>query len=401
MFMEVRSSRSQKKSNFMSKLSSPKRLTYLETARGFASIIVVFHHFLLGFFPLLKESVVQGGLKGTPLYIFVNGNGAVVFFFVLSGFVLTRKFYKEFSASDLTASMLKRLPRLMLPAGLSMLIGAVILIYFSEAHSAAARLTDSAWLAAFASAGTSENFVPSFLDAAEKSLLVFLWPHYFYQYNSNLWTMVYEFYGSLLVFILAAAYGLKFFKKKYSVVVLHLLIAFLCISLDQLLFIPFVIGSLIAFFHCNRPSWFQIPSWSIAIIIVIMVAGYSVDYWSALLLASTAAMLLLLCTPSLEQWMSGPVGLFLGRLSFPLYLVHVLVIVSITSAAYTILSEYGLKHWEVLALCLALTWVVSFLAALPFMVLEKVWVQKINYWSRAVVKRLSMLMPAEARQTER
>lgn len=399
--MELRLSRSQKKSNFMSKFSSSKRLTYLETARGFASIIVVFHHFLLGFFPVLKDSVVQGGLKGTPLYVLVNGNGAVAFFFVLSGFVLTRKFYKKFSVSDLTASILKRLPRLMLPAGLSMMIGAIILIYFPEAYGAAAQLTGSAWLAAFASAGISEDFVPSFLDAAQRSLFVFLWPHHYYQYNSNLWTMVYEFYGSMLVFMLVAACCLKFFRKEYRVVTLHILIAFLCISLGQMLFVPFAIGSLIAFFHCNRPSWFQMPSWSIVMIIVIMIAGYSVDYWPVLLLASTAAMLLLLCTPSLEQWMSGPVGLFLGRLSFPLYLVHVLVIVSVTSAAYTSLSEYGLKHWEVLALCLALTWAVSLLAALPFMALEKAWVPALNRWSQLVIKRFSLLMPAVTRQVER
>ena len=64
----------------MTTLAPQKRLAYLETARGIASIIVVFHHFLLGFFPLLRAPVTQGGLGMTPLYILVNGTGAVYFF---------------------------------------------------------------------------------------------------------------------------------------------------------------------------------------------------------------------------------------------------------------------------------------------------------------------------------
>lgn len=367
---------------------SSRRLAYLETARGIASVIVVFHHFCLGFFPVLKDSVAEGGLKNTPLYVMVNGTGAVAFFFVLSGFVLTHKFHQQFSVRDFAASVVKRLPRLMLPAGLSMMIGATILIYFPEAYGAAARLTGSHWLAAFASAGIPEDFVPGFLDAAQDSLFVFLWPHHYYQYNSNLWTMVYEFYGSLLVFALVATCSLLMYKRGHGVIVIHVLSAILCLVLHKPQFVPFVIGSLIAFFHCNHGSLFRLPSWLAVMLALAAVAGYSVEHWSALVAASTVTMILLLCVSSLEQRMSGPIGLFLGKLSFPLYLVHVLVMVSVTSAAYVELGEYGLDTWKVLTVCLAITWAVSLLAALPFMALEKVWVPVLNRWSRTLIQRL-------------
>ena len=374
----------------MSEFMPAKRLIYLETARGIASIIVVFHHFLLGFFPLLKGNVTQGGLEGTPLYLLVNGTGAVAFFFVLSGFVLTSKFYRSFSAPDLAASVLKRLPRLMLPAGLSTMIGAAILLYFPEAYAAAARLTGSAWLASFAFAGITAEFVPSFPDAARRSLLVFLLPGYA-QYNSNLWTMAYEFYGSMLVFALVATCSLLLRRRPSGAILLHLAFAVLCVVLPLKLFQPFVIGSLLAFLHFRYPAWFRIPRWAVFMLALVMLAGYAVDNWYALTVASGAAMILLLGVPLLERRLGSPVGLFLGRLSFPLYLVHLLVLLSVTSAAYVALSGYGMPLWGVLVLCLALSLALSFLAALPFMALESLWVPLLNRWTQALVRRLMVL----------
>ncbi|QOL80062.1 acyltransferase family protein [Pseudooceanicola spongiae] len=370
----------------MNEITSTNRLTYLETARGIASVIVVFHHFLLGFFPLLKTSVTQGGLAGTPLYVLVNGLGAVAFFFVLSGFVLTRKFYQKFLIQDLAASLLKRLPRLMLPAALSVMIGAAIVIYYPEAHGAAAQLTGSDWLAAFAYAGFPKDFIPSFSDAAANSLLVFLRPGHAY-YNSNLWTMVYEFYGSLIVFAIVAISVALFFSKHSSVILIHIFLAVLFLVLPLMMYVPFVIGSLLAFLHSKRSMLFKLRPWSVAVLVLTMLAGYSFDSWYAIIIASTATMILLLGITSLEKKLSGPFGLFLGRLSFPLYLVHVLVILSVTSAAYTVLTVQGVPLWGVLMLCLALTWAVSLLAALPFMALESFWVTALNRWSRALVRQ--------------
>jgi peptidoglycan/LPS O-acetylase OafA/YrhL len=369
----------------MSEIKANKRLLHLEATRGIASIIVVFHHFLLGFFPILKESIVHGGWKFTPLYMLINGSGAVVFFFLLSGFVLTTKFYQNFLIKDFVASIIKRLPRLMLPASISMMIGAAILIYYYEAYGAAAQLTGSDWLAAFANGRFPENFAPSFLDAAKDSLLVFFFKGH-YHYNSNLWTMFYEFYGSIIVFALVAIAIFRFRSGRYSVIILHMFLALICI-INYILFLPFVIGSLISFIQCRQSVMFKLSPWAVIMLVVTMIVGYSFDSWYALILASTAAMILLLGVSSLEQKLSGPIGLFLGRLSFPLYLVHVLVILSVTSTAYTALAEYGLPRWGVLILCLVVTCTVSLLAALPFMAVEKFWVSTLNRWSRAVVAR--------------
>lgn len=366
-----------------------KRLIYLETTRGIASIVVVFHHFILGFFPLLKESVTHGGLKYTPLYPLINGKGAVAFFFVLSGFVLTRKYYQKFSVTDLISSVIKRLPRLWLPVGLSMLIGAAVLIYTPELHIAAARLTHSDWLAGFAFEGLPQyQFFPIFSDAAQNSLFVFLEPGYSY-YNSNLWTMVWEFRGSLLVFLLVYIINIIFTKKNYLVIIIHLLLSIMCITLKEFNFyIPFLTGSLIAFIHTRKSDIFLLSRQLVNILVIITIFLFSTDKWILVTTASTIAIILLLSVPSLEQRLSNTIGLFLGRLSFPLYLVHTPVILSVTCFAYTSLFGMGLPIWAVLLLCFILTWGVSLLAAWPFMALEKIWVPTINRWSHSLVKNL-------------
>jgi peptidoglycan/LPS O-acetylase OafA/YrhL len=68
--------------------TSPKRLIELDALRGIAAFIVVLHHAWLSL-PNRPEWL-QWLLETTPLRPIAMGRQAVLFFFVLSGFVLTR-----------------------------------------------------------------------------------------------------------------------------------------------------------------------------------------------------------------------------------------------------------------------------------------------------------------------
>ncbi|WP_182299468.1 acyltransferase family protein [Cohnella cholangitidis] len=71
-----------------------ERFVQLDALRGLASLAVLFSHILLITGPSSMGYVVYALLTRTysPFQIFVNGNGAVVLFFVLSGFVLSLPF---------------------------------------------------------------------------------------------------------------------------------------------------------------------------------------------------------------------------------------------------------------------------------------------------------------------
>lgn len=85
------------------------RIIRLEACRGIAAMIVLARHLADAFFPAL---VTQ--LSGTPAYLFINGSGAVILFFVLSGYVLTVRFFAKHDSDYLLKSLIKRLPRLAL-----------------------------------------------------------------------------------------------------------------------------------------------------------------------------------------------------------------------------------------------------------------------------------------------
>ena len=87
----------------------------------------MFHHLCLAYVPEIKGGIFVGGIKNTPLYILINGDLAVFFFFVLSGFVLSIGFYNNFRWDKLVMSIAKRLPRLWLPAALSILAGLLVI----------------------------------------------------------------------------------------------------------------------------------------------------------------------------------------------------------------------------------------------------------------------------------
>jgi peptidoglycan/LPS O-acetylase OafA/YrhL len=82
----------------------------------------------------------------------------------------------------------------------------------------------------------------------------------------------------------------------------------------------------------------------------------------------------LLFSPNIADVLSGPFGNWLGKLSFPLYLIHTLVMMSVTSYGFT----WAHSHWPAsnlpYAIAAATTICVSLLLALPLMRLDIWWV---------------------------
>lgn len=356
------------------------RIAYLEFARGIASIIVVFHHFTLSFWPGLKLPLGEGGLLRSPLYALINGFGAVAFFFVLSGFVLTYGFYRAPSGPTLLASVLKRLPRLALPAGLSIFAGLAILLYSGAPYRTAAALTGSPWLRDFGNVVFPPGFQASAADALRTVVTVFLIPYNHY-YNSNLWTMFVEFYGSLAVFIISFFYLLSRSYHRLVMIVVHLILFWMAInSVPQLA--NFVVGSALAYWFARRDRPLRLPLFVTIGLLLVAVFGYSLEDGLACLLASFCVMLVLLGNPSLAERLSGRLALLIGRLSFPLYLVHTLVILSLSSLAYVALAGFGPVTAAIGAFWVTAIGALAF--AVPLMLIDGYWVAALN----RVFKRL-------------
>lgn len=178
-------------------ISSPSnRLIPLEASRGMAASIVIAHHFFLGFVPDYEPSII-----GRWYYVFVNGTGAVHFFFVLSGFVLCWAYFNSGDVNRLKEGFFKRLPRLAGPVLLTT-IASFFLFYFGAYYfEGASKISGSTWLASFGGA-LRPDFQPSLYEAIKQGLTTFVTGYA--NYNINLWTMKPEFIGSIIVFMAAA-----------------------------------------------------------------------------------------------------------------------------------------------------------------------------------------------------
>jgi len=93
-----------------------KRFEELDSLRGIAAFTVMIEHFLL-IFPLIyhdNDSLLLDILKYTPLHIFWAGHEAVIFFFILSGFVLSLPYLSN-KGSSYSSYLIKRICRIYIP----------------------------------------------------------------------------------------------------------------------------------------------------------------------------------------------------------------------------------------------------------------------------------------------
>lgn len=382
--------------------STANRLVPLEAYRGIAAFIVLIHHFFLAFSPettgFLPSTRNADSIGGEPYFVFFNGVGAVGFFFTLSGFVLCWSYFNHEDQSKLLLAFLKRFPRLVgivsVTTVSSWALFKLDLYYFD----AAAKISLSPWLASFGYSGWSPELQPSFVKACSQSFTTFFTGSNFF--NSSLWTMKPEFFGSMVVYMLAAfiATVLGYRYRVYALIILSLSALFY----SEYIF-PFVAGAFLSSYLAKKKV--AIPTF--ASLLMIGVGLYLLGYiipekfygWVSFLPAKSApfhavglhtlgAITIIFATMAnrnVFDRLSGSFFRLLGQLSFALYLVHALVIFSLSSWAYLQMTARGFDSTTRLLVVFGVTVVGSLLASLPLSRFDDWWVARVNAVARNVV----------------
>jgi len=328
------------------------KLGFLEGIRGWAALIVVAHHFVLLFYPalcsgdLIQVHVSSGNLEHfiakSPLNILYSGNFAVCIFFVLSGFVLSYKYFKTDNASILVEYSLKRYFRLLPPVLLSVIIGYLVLKFPCYDLNAVNAVTKSGdWLTQMNSTTPSimgamyNAFIDSFINGVNT-------------YSPVLWTMNIELLGSLLLF--AVLYVAHFFEQKASI----LCIVMIVLVFGQLYYYSaFLAGSLLCLHYTKQNAINNAKRWWGSILLLaggIYFGSYpaawkyvnesiyapvtfkSIDLYSFYhVLGSALIILAVLKMNWAMRLLSGRIAAFLGKISFSVYLVHLFIIMCLTT----------------------------------------------------------------------
>lgn len=388
-------------------LTVQHKLVALEAVRGIAAVLVVLHHAMAGFAPRLHglfDPPSAASLFGTPLFALINGSAAVIVFFVLSGFVLTIRLIDARPSAILGAG-LKRWPRLMLPVLAVNLVSGLLMglgIYYNLPAAAATR---SIWLAQFFT-WPSQGLLDVVYAGAEGMFGTFLLGTF--RYNSNIWTMYYELFGSYVVFIFS--FLCIFIAKRNNVYLL--LSIFFVISILSTTFIgAFIAGMIVAVFYksTNSASWSARTLLSTPLIFLLMgyheslFTGKPEGFYAFLsgpaewlgayrlrvvlhTIASVAIILLVLKVQSVKAALSNRIGALLGRLSFPIYLTHFLIIASIGS--WTYLAIGADNRFLAIGGAILATFAGTFLTALPIMALDEWWLKRLNRWTARATRTL-------------
>jgi peptidoglycan/LPS O-acetylase OafA/YrhL len=328
----------------------------LEGLRGLAAAMVVAWHFVWAFAPSELGSVAgspEQGLVGSPIAAGIDGPAAVVLFFVLSGFVIPLRFFRSGRARTVVHAATKRWPRL---AGLSVL--AVLFSYglfrFGLFHyREAAALTGSDWLGAYGGGDPGGTLSLSLAGAIREGLLG-AFVDKSDAYDPVLWTMRHELLGSFLSMGLALAIRRTSGKASGGITVC---VALLAGAADPWL-VPFVAGTGLALLVCNRRmslGWLSTaasigvglylfgylePAGAYSGMPVIQDgAGYRYDRILVHTLAAVLMMFGIIANQGAGRVLNVRPLLFLGRLSFPIYLFHFPLLCSLGCGLFLALRE--------------------------------------------------------------
>jgi peptidoglycan/LPS O-acetylase OafA/YrhL len=363
----------------------------LEVIRGVAALVVVVWHVCYAFFPHYHPDFAAQSLQGSPLFVFMNGPAALTLFFVLSGYVLTRRYFEFGDNRILLRSAVKRWPRLMGPVLLVVLASYVLFKLDLYRFGQAGAISGSWWLIKF---GYAYDLKPpiEFWDALRQGAFLTFFRGDFY-YDSSLWTMQPEFIGSFIVFGFAP---ILFAARKLSLTLSIGLIGTASVfadyaSLNHLSLIAFPVGVGLAALVSREsaiPSGIAYPAVLLALYClgfsgadsgIYAVLNYTIfrthPYYVHVIGAAILIAVVETFTP-ISRLFSGRISKFLGDLSFPIYLVHVLVICSLGSAIYLWADAFSAAF---------AAFIFSILASLPIMAFNKWWITHVNATTNRVL----------------
>jgi peptidoglycan/LPS O-acetylase OafA/YrhL len=330
------------------------KLLYLESLRGIAAVVVVLAHFAEAFFPRAirdvaapAHNVFEPWFYGTPLGIVLAGDFAVCLFFVMSAFVLVRPFFITRRPELLTSAAYRRYARLMPPVALSVVAAYLLLRTGLFTNLTQVGATGSQWLAGLWN-------MPASIPAALYQALVGAFTKSVASYNPLLWTMTTEFLGSMMIFAIAALIGTS--PRRWLI---YGLLAALTV---RSYYLGFVLGLVLADVTYSQDiEWRRwLPParllWCLPLVLLGLVLGaypagnYAaqtayhylalphftgaalMSFWHT---AGAAALLVGVmrwprAKEALSHWLLVP----LGRMSFSLYLTHLIILCTLGTALF-------------------------------------------------------------------
>jgi peptidoglycan/LPS O-acetylase OafA/YrhL len=362
------------------------RLVPLEGLRGIAAVIVMLGHMVRGLVPPPGHGRWEG-LHEAHRWL-LNGGAAVTVFFVLSGFILSLPFAKDRSRWRVLTAILKRWPRLAALTTIACLFSWGLIVLSQDNYERAAAVTGNAWMASHFNAPLQGHEI-SWMAALRDGLYQVFWSGAS-RFDSPLWTMRIELFGSFAIFIMAPVlFGLQSWVLRLVIIGAVMVAAGTAFPLTYIS--DFLVGTILAMLFAEE----KLPRFSNLAALGMGLAGIYLFCFSAaenhLIHAPIKALLpqgesahfvwdvsaaliilVLLGNPFLRHFFSKRWAIWLGLLSFPIYLLHVPIMLS--AGAMSIVDAAGpLGETRAVLLAAAVTLALTLACALPLAWVDRAW----------------------------
>ncbi len=335
--------------------------TSLDGLRGVAALVVIIHHYALMLYPTMvlndpaqAKSTFDAWVATTPLNLFIGGHFSVCLFFVLSAYVLTRKHVGQPDGLPLILSIAKRYPRLGIPIFASVILCFIALfIRTFFLHGGWDIIKNEQWV-----------FFSQFIPFLQKALIEGTTGAILYglnNFNGPLWTMQIEFYGSLGVFLFLFLFDTTSWRWRVALYGIATILAW------RTYYLAFILGLILSEIQVRRTHWFQwigSRSW-----VAIVLAGSGLflgsipvffENWDSTfydflprggwlqgyhILGALFLVVAVINNNVLRSWLSTPLCHFIGKISFAMYLTHVVVLEYFSRTIIHLLESGIGYHW--------------------------------------------------------
>lgn len=317
-----------------------QRLKYLDGIRGIMAIDVILHHFVIVFCPVLYYVQYGGCWAKSPFAILNNGNIAVQFFFVLSGFLIVAgNINHEVNVRFICRKMLERYFRL-----LPVIVAATIFSYTLMKMGFMFHLDLDGYVRQFEMVKQYNCFKPGIRDCLYNAFVkTFIDSN---DYVGPFWTIKWEMEGYLLLLVLSLL------RKKKSIYYAINGVIFVLLYFKAQNLMPFILGGGVAEMWIHGPDWMRhilmgtlksfiglaglyfmtVPQEYAGIHDILNDIPGSANVWRAI--GVSIVMGIILYSPLLQHFLENKFILFLGKISFELYALHWPVILSLGSFVY-------------------------------------------------------------------
>ena len=387
-------------------VETSRKLVPLEGLRGIAAFVVVIYHLVLGFTAKGVGFVPHGHGALVLLTQFglglLNGGAAVTVFFVLSGFILSLPFARDRRPARVLAALLKRWPRLAGVTVIACLFAYALILWSGHNYKAAAHISGAGWMASHGNSPILHHHL-SWAKAVRDGLIK-VFTEGDVRFDSPLWTMRIELFGSFAIFVMAPAlFAIRSWVVRFALVGLVMLSV--GTSFPQTYFSDFLMGTVLAMLFAEGrlpviPKGAALPLGGLALYLfsftyeqnllihaplkAALPPGDSAHFvWDA---GAVLTIMLLLGNHGLRRAFSGLWAAWLGLLSFPIYLLHGPIMLS--AGAGTLVGSadtLGVAGGEILAALVTIA--LTLLCALPLARLDLAWTKLLGLMTRPLLAR--------------